>query len=162
MKSKTLLPAITAAAFISAATLAPASASQSSTDHGHGQGPAQAMKGSGSGAMMGAGKPMGMGSNMGAMGKNMMKSPMMQGPMMKNMRKKMMSRMFFAREKPYSNDDVKRIIGGRLAMHGFSGLRAGTIRDDGDNALSDIVSPKGELLFRVKFNRKTGMATIVE
>ena len=147
MKSRTLLPVLTAA-ILSAATLSPAAASQSGMGHG------QAMKGAGTGAMMSGG--------MGNMGKNMMKSPMMKGSMMHKMRKKMMSRMFFAREKPYSNDDVKRIIGGRLAMHGFSGLRAGAIRDDGDNALGDIVSPKGELLFRVKFNRKTGMATIVE
>ncbi len=150
-----------AAAFLSTATLTPALATQSGMEHGQNmKSQGQAMKGAGSGTMMGGGKAMGM--NMGAMGKNMMKSPMMKGSMMKSMRKKMMSRMFFAREKPYSNDDVKRIIGGRLAMHGFSGLRAGAIKDDGDNALSDIVSPKGELLFRVKFNRKTGMATIVE
>jgi len=98
---------------------------------------------------------------MGAMGKG--KGMMGRMMMMQKMHKKMMSRMFFARDKPYSDDDVKRIVGGRLAKHGFSGLKAGGVKNAGDMAaLVDIVSPKGEFLFRVKINRKTGMSTVVE
>ncbi len=164
MKSTISLPVLAAAAFLSTATLTPVLAAQNNTGQ-MGQGMMMGQQGmagmGGMTGMMAGGK--GMGMKMGAMGqgRGMMMGSMMQK--MQKMRKKMMGRKFFARAKPYSNEDVKRIVGGRLAMHGFSGLKAGAVKDGGANAaLVDIVSPKGEFLFRVKFNRKSGMAAIVE
>ena len=88
----------------------------------------------------------------------------MMGMMMK-MRKKMMGKMFMVRKKAYSNEDIKRMIDGRLAAHGFSRLKAGPVKDSpnkGQNAaLVDVVSAKGEFLFQVMVNRKTGMAAVV-
>ncbi len=170
MKSTISLPVLAAAAFLSTATLTPVLAAQNNAGQ-MGQGMMMGQQGmagmsgmtgmGGMSGMMAGGK--GMGMKMGAMGKGrgMMMGSMMQK--MQKMRKKMMGRKFFARAKPYSNEDVKRIVGGRLAMHGFSGLKAGAVKDGGANAaLVDVVSPKGEFLFRVKFNRKSGMAAIVE
>ncbi len=164
MKSTISLPVLAAAAFLSTATLTPVLAAQNNAGQ-MGQGMMMGQQGmagmAGMSGMMAGGK--GMGMKMGAMGKGrgMMMGSMMQK--MQKMRKKMMGRKFFARAKPYSNEDVKRIVGGRLAMHGFSGLKAGAVKDGGANAaLVDVVSPKGEFLFRVKFNRKSGMAAIVE
>jgi len=120
---------------------------------------APVMNTQGSGKMMspGQGKGMMMGSGQ---GKGMM---MGRGGMMHKMHTKMMSHTLFTREKPFTNDDVKRIIGGRLAMNGLSGLRAGNVKDaDSQAAMADIVSQKGELLFRLKFNRNTGMASVVQ
>jgi hypothetical protein len=154
MKPVISIPVLAASVFLSTATLAPVLAAQ----NGAGQ--------MGQGMMMGqpgmAGGQ-GMGVKMGAMGKGQgMMAGSMMGKMMK-MSKKMMGRKFFVRAKPYSNEDIKRIVDGRLAMHGFSGLKAGMVKDAGMNmALAEIVSPKGEFLFRVKFNRKSGMAVIVE
>ena len=149
------LPALATVALVSTAILTPTMAAQNAPGQ---MSPGMAGPGAG---MMAGGK--GMGMKMGAMGKG---QGMMMGAMMKNMmkmRKKMMGRKFFVRARPYSNEDIKRIVGGRLAMHGFSNLRAGAVKDAGANAaLADVVSPKGEFLFRVKINRKTGMASIVE
>ena len=89
----------------------------------------------------------------------------MMGMMMK-MRKKMMGKMFMVRQKAYSNEDIKRMIDGRLAMHGFSRLKAGAVKDGANKnqnaALVDVVSGKGEFLFQVMVNRKSGMAAIVK
>lgn len=165
MRSSFLLSACVAATFLSISALSPVLAAQSNP------GPmtrdmmmkkAPVMNTQGSGKMMNPsrGKGMMMGSGQ---GKGMM---MGRGSMMHKMQKmhtKMMSHMLFVREKPFTNDDAKRIIGGRLAMNGLSGLRAGNVKDAGSQAaIADIVSQKGELLFRLKFNRNTGMASVVQ
>ncbi len=106
----------------------------------------------------------------GAGGSGMMKPKKMggmkmMGQMMK-MRKKMMGKMFMVRKKPHSNTDIKRMIDGRLAKHGFSKLLAGDVSNGADTmpktAIVSVVSPKGELLFKVEVNRKNGMAAIIE
>jgi len=104
------------------------------------------------------GKTMGQGPHGGMMGM------MGQGGKMAKMRKKMMGKMFMVREKAFTNADIKRLIDGRLAKHGFSNLLAGDVKDGAKEqaALVDVVSPKGEFLFKVRVNRKTGMAVIVE
>ncbi|MCF6320995.1 MAG: hypothetical protein L3J32_04420 [Rhizobiaceae bacterium] len=83
---------------------------------------------------------------------------------MQKMRKNMMSMNFVVREKPYSNDDIKRLIDGRLAKNGFSRLMAGDVADGKKEgaALVDVVSAKGEFLFKVRVNRKTGKAVIID
>ncbi len=80
------------------------------------------------------------------------------------MRKKMMGKKFMVRAKSYTNADIKRIVDGRLARHGFSNLLAGGVQDGTKEitAVVDVVSPKGEFLFKVRVNRKTGMAAIIE
>jgi len=86
--------------------------------------------------------------------------------MMKKMQKKMMGKMFMVRKKAYTNADIKRMVDGRLAAHGFSRLIAGDVKDGSSetarSAVVSVVSPKGEFLFKVEVNRKTGMAAIVE
>ncbi len=69
----------------------------------------------------------------------------------------------FRREKPLSNDDVRRAVDGKLALSGLSRLKAGTVKDDGENAVNvEVVTPKGEMIFRVKIDRATGRTVIVE
>ncbi|VAV89649.1 hypothetical protein MNBD_ALPHA08-1246 [hydrothermal vent metagenome] len=92
--------------------------------------------------------------------------------MMKKMRKQMMGKNFMVRKKAYSNADIKRMIDGRLATFGFSNLKAGDVADSAKKpdakkggpktAVVDVLSTKGEFLFKVEVNRKTGMAAIVE
>jgi len=83
---------------------------------------------------------------------------------MQKMRKNMMSMNFVVREKPYSNADIKRLIDGRLAKNGFSRLMAGDAADGKKEGvgLVDVVSAKGEFLFKVRVNRKTGKAVIID
>ncbi len=121
-------------------------AGQGGKKHQGGQG---GMGGGMGGKMMGQG---GQGGMMGMMGR------------MAKMRKMMMGKMFVVRENPYSNADIKRLIDGRLAKNGFSNLLAGDVKDGAKPmaALVDVVSPKGEFLFRVRVNRKNGMAKIVK
>ena len=103
----------------------------------------------------------------GKMGKNTHHKSMMGNMhMMKKMRKRMMGKMFMVRKKAYTNTDIKRMVDGRLATHGFSRLIAGDVVDGSNepsrSAIVSVVSPKGEFLFKVEVNRKTGMAAIIE
>jgi hypothetical protein len=69
----------------------------------------------------------------------------------------------FRREKPLSNDDARRAVDGKLALSGLSRLKVGTIKDEGENAAKvDVVTQKGELIFRLKVDRATGRTAIVE
>jgi hypothetical protein len=69
----------------------------------------------------------------------------------------------FRREKPLSNDDARRAVDGKLALSGLSRLKVGTIKDEGGNAAKvDVVTQKGELIFRLKVDRATGRTAIVE
>lgn len=104
----------------------------------------------------------GMGGGM--MGKGGQAGMMGMMSRMAKMRKKMMGKMFVVRSKPYSNADIKRMIDGRLAKNGFSNLLAGDVKDGAKEqaALVNVVSPKGEFLFKLRVNRKNGMAKIVE
>jgi len=110
----------------------------------------------GQGKMMGQGGMMGRGGMMGKMHKNMMRG----------MHKNMMGQMFAVKKSDYSNNDIKRIVDGRLAQQGFSRLKAGDVKDGSTEkektAFVDVVSAKGEFLFQVEVNRKTGMAIIVK
>ena len=103
----------------------------------------------------------------GMMGQNRHgKSMMGNMHMMKKMRKRMMGKMFMVRKKAYTNTDIKRMIDGRLAAHGFSRLIAGDVKDGSNepsrSAIVNVVTPKGEFLFKLEVNRKTGMAAIIE
>jgi hypothetical protein len=69
----------------------------------------------------------------------------------------------FRREKPLSNDDARRAVDGKLALSGLSRLKVGTIKDEGEDAVKvDVVTQKGELIFRLKVDRATGRTAIVE
>jgi hypothetical protein len=105
-----------------------------------------------------------MGPMMRQMMRHMMGPGHMMGPPMRRMmgRGMMGSLSGFSREKPLSNDDVRRIVDGRLAQSGLSRLKAGAVKDDGKSAKVDIVTPKDELIFRLKVNRATGRAAITE
>ncbi len=122
-------------------------------------------QGKSAGMKKGMGQGMGMGMGQG-MGQGMAKSSMMKMQGMMKMRKKMMGKMFMTRKKPYSNADIKRMVDGRLAKHGFSNLMAGDVANGAEGkpgtAIVNVVSPKGEFLFKVEVNRKNGMAGIVE
>lgn len=154
---------IAAATILSIAVFSPLSATahaqQAGTMAGNAQQGMMKKQGHGNAGMM---KKSGMGK-MGGM--NMMGGMKMMGRMMK-MRKKMMGKMFMVRKKAYSNADIKRMIDGRLARHGFSKLLAGDVTNGSEEmpntAVVSVVSPKGELLFKVEVNRKNGMAAIVE
>ncbi len=158
------------ALFIPLATSA--SAQQSETmgqDNGMKQSGEMNKQGNGAGMNKGMKKGMkkGMGQGMGhGMGHGMGKGSMMKMQGMMKMRKKMMGKMFMVRKKPYSNADIKRMVDGRLAKHGFSNLMAGDVADGTEGkpgtAIVNVVSPKGEFLFKVEVNRKNGMAGIVE
>lgn len=101
--------------------------------------------------------------------------PRMMGPMMRQMMGHMMgqrgmmhqgmvgSGFGFRREKPLSDKDIQKIIDGKLALSGFSRLKAGATENDGDDAAKvNIVSAKSELIFRLKVNRMTGFMTVVK
>lgn len=69
----------------------------------------------------------------------------------------------FGREKALSNDEVRRVVDGRLALMGLSRLKAGTAKDAGEKAAQvDVVSEKGDMVFRLKVDRKSGRAAIIE
>ncbi len=158
---------ITAATIISIAVVSPLSttayAQQNTT-----MTPGSTMKGQGK-AQQGMGQGMGQGHG-GAGSGSMMKAQKMGGMkmmgQMMRMRKKMMGKMFMVRKKPYSNADIKRMIDGRLAKHGFSKLLVGDVKNGAEKmpktAIVSVVSPKGELLFKVEVNRKNAMAAIIE
>ena len=87
---------------------------------------------------------------------------MMGGMMMKRMRAMMMAGML-KRAKPLSAEDVRRIIDGHLSMMGFSKLSARNVKIVNDQfATADVVAPKGEVILRLKVNRKMGRMMIVE
>lgn len=114
------------------------------------------------GMTMGQGRMM-----MGRGGMMMGQGGMMGGhDMMRRMHKMMMEGGFAARKKDYSIDDVKRIVDGRLARHGFSRLKVGEVKNGEQqgvkSALVDVVSPNGEFLFRFEVNRTNGSTKIVE
>ncbi len=117
------------------------------------------------GMMKNQGHGMGPGAMMKDKGMSGMGQMSMMGRMMK-MRKRIMGKMFMVRNKPYSNADTKRMVDGRLAKHGFSKLLAGDVVNGSEKmpktAVVDIVSPKGEMLFKVEVNRKNGTAMIIE
>ncbi len=160
MAKKTIIAAATMLSIVVITPLAAtAHAGQDQTMGQNGQAGMKNMQGSGMSAGMGPGAMM---NKHGKGGKGQMK---MMGRMMK-MRKMMMGKMFMVRKKPYSNADIKRLIDGRLAKHGFSSLMAGDVVDGSDqmpgSAIVNVVSPKGEMLFKVEVNRKNGMAAIIE
>ena len=176
MLKKTLIASATVLSIAMAMPLtATAHAQQAATMGQNGQ--AEMMKKQGHNGGAGMGQP-GMkqgGMSQGGMGQSGMKQGgMSQGGMgkmkmmkrMMKMRKMMMGKMFMVRQKPYSNNDIKRMIDGRLAKHGFSKLIAGSVANGSDEfpktAIVNVTSPKGELLFKVEVNRKNGMAAIIE
>ena len=114
------------------------------------------MAGKGGMGQMGMRGGMGMQGGMGGM------RGMMGGMMMKRMRAMMMAGML-KRAKPLSAEDVRRIIDGHLSMMGFSKLSARNVKIVNDQfATADVVAPKGEVILRLKVNRKMGRMMIVE
>jgi len=110
-----------------------------------------------------------MGGKKGGMMGGMMGKKGHQGGMMRQMQKmhkNMMAKHFVARQKAFSQNDIKRIIDGRLASNGFSRLKVGEVKEDGkdnDNfTVVDVVSGSGEYLFRLRVNRQNGKAMIVD
>ena len=179
MKSGSTLLAAFVLALATGVAQIPVAAAQQSGMQGQQSGKPQMHGMSGMSGMMGQGGMMGMSGMMGQGGMMGMSGMMGRGGMMgqggrmhmggmgrmMKMRKKMMGKMFMTRKKPYSNADIRRIVDGRLATHGFSKLMAGDVTDgpsEANTAVVSVVSPKGELLFKVEVNRKTGMAAIIE
>ena len=167
MTKNTLIAAVTV---LSIAVIAPLSATAHAQQSGAtgqtgGMNQSEMMKKPGAGMGAGMGKGGMAKSGMGPAG---MMNKHGNGGMarMMKMRKKMMGKMFMVRKKAYSNADIKRMIDGRLAKHGFSKLIAGDVVNGSDEmpktAIVSVVSPKGELLFKVEVNRKNGMAAIIE
>jgi hypothetical protein len=69
----------------------------------------------------------------------------------------------FQRDKSLTNDDVRRAVDGRLALSGLSRLKVGAVKDEGEDAAKvDVVTQKNELVFRLKVDRATGRAAVVE
>lgn len=69
----------------------------------------------------------------------------------------------FRREKPLSNDEISRVIDGRLVMLGLARLKVGSVKDSGEDAAQvDVVTQKGELVARLKVDRETGRASVIE
>lgn len=93
---------------------------------------------------------------MGMMMEHMMDRGMMRGGMMG-------PGAGFHRDKPLSNADITRVIDGRLALAGLSRLKAGTVKDAGEDAAEvEVVTQKGELVAKLKVDRKTGRAAVVD
>ncbi|MDH3580628.1 MAG: hypothetical protein OEM91_08385 [Hyphomicrobiales bacterium] len=155
MKRK--LTTLTAVAM--ASTIAIAAAGMAEAHMGQGQGHAQMGKSEksqpGSG-MMGQKKGQGRMMGQGQMGQGGMMGRMMQHDMKGHA-------AGFKREKALSTDEVRRVIDGRLAVSGLSRLKAGTAKDVGETATEvDVVTEKGDMVFRLKVDRKTGRAVIIE
>ncbi len=166
MLKKTMIASATVLSISLMMPLSTTSYAQQSPTMGQ-NGQAEMMKKPGHGGAKGMNQG---GIKQGGMGQGGMKQGSMgQMKMMKRMmkmRKMMMGKMFMVRKKPYSNNDIKRMIDGRLAKHGFSKLIAGSVADGSNKmpktAIVNVTSPNGELLFKVEVNRKNGMAAIVE
>ena len=109
------------------------------------------MMGSG---MMGSGM---MGPGMmgpGMMGSNMM--PMMPGAMFGN-------RMIASRARPFTGQEVRRIVDGRLAVHGLSRLKVGTVEAADDTTFTvDIVTLDDSLAVRLTVEKQSGRVMSVE
>ena len=73
------------------------------------------------------------------------------------------ARGVFKREKAFSLDDVRRIVDGRLAWYGLSRLKSGELKEVGGNDVHvDVVTPKGEMVFRLRVNRRTGHTALID
>jgi hypothetical protein len=102
-----------------------------------------------------------MGEMMGQMMGQMMSHMMGEGGMMGY--GMMGSASSFQRDKPLTNDDVRRAVDGRLVLSGLSRLKVGAVKDEGEDAAKvDVVTQKNELVFRLKVDRATGRAAVVE
>ena len=184
MKTSKRFAVLATSAVITALVLAPASAQQS----GHKSGKPQAgtmMPGAGMGGqdgmmgkkgmqgpgnMAGRGPMMGQGGMMGGrgmMGRGGMMGGAMMGMMHRNMHRKMMRHMKgmrgFKRAKTFNAQDIARIVNGKLSMRGLTRLKAANVKiKDDKTATADIVSPSGELIAKIRVNRKNGKAAIIE
>ncbi|HSR54723.1 MAG TPA: hypothetical protein VLN73_00675, partial [Alphaproteobacteria bacterium] len=87
----------------------------------------------------------------------------MMGPWMMGGHGMMMGGWPRGRRVHLSADDVKRIVDGRLAWRGLKHLKVGTVKVvDDDTASADIVTKEGSLAVRLRVDRNTGHAAIVE
>lgn len=154
---KRRIPALAAVAMASTVAMAAAGMAQAHMSQGQGQGQMEKSDKSHPGrGMMDQGKGRGP-MKQGQMGQGHMMGHMMgQGHMMG-------FKSGFRREKPLSNDEARRVVDGRLALGGLSRLKAGSAKDaDKDAVEIDVVTEKGDLVYRLKVNRTTGRAVIIE
>ena len=116
----------------------------------------------GSGMTPGSGPNVGMMNNVpqsgnmgpGMMGSNMM--PMMPGAMFGN-------RMIASRARPFTGQEVRRIVDGRLAVHGLSRLKVGTVEAADDTTFTvDIVTLDDSLAVRLTVEKQSGRVMSVE
>ena len=93
-------------------------------------------------------------ANRALMGSNMM--PMMPGAMFGN-------RMIASRARPFTGQEVRRIVDGRLAVHGLSRLKVGTVEAADDTTFTvDIVTLDDSLAVRLTVEKQSGRVMSVE
>jgi hypothetical protein len=85
--------------------------------------------------------------------------PMMQGyPGMR-----MMGHGFWRGDKPFSADELRRVIDGKLAMRGFTRLKVGKVQKAGEDSFTaDIVTKDNSLAARLTLDARTGRVIGVE
>ena len=82
---------------------------------------------------------------------------------MANMRKMMMARDGLVRQHELSLEDIRRVVDGRLSLLGLSALKAANVKPaDPSAATADVVTRRGETVFKARVNRKTGAISIVQ
>lgn len=92
---------------------------------------------------------------MGQSGMPMMRGMMMDGGYMhgRSMR----------RDRPFSSDEIKRIIDGKLALRGFTRLKVGGVEENDENTfVVDILTLDDSLAAKLTINRQSGHISGVE
>ncbi len=98
------------------------------------------------------------------MGPGMMGSGMMGSNMMSMMHGSMSGHgMMASRTRPFTGQEIRRIVDGRLAVHGLSRLKVGTVEAADDTTYAvDIVTLDDSLAVRLTIEKQSGRVMNVE
>lgn len=67
------------------------------------------------------------------------------------------------RDRPFSSDEIKRIIDGKLALRGFTRLKVGGVEENDENTfVVDILTLDDSLAAKLTINRQSGHISGVE